>query len=120
VPDQTTANAAIDFVDLGRCEQKFGGAQFSAAGQAAMEAQTKIITDYNRAITMRTLASYATSIGFACISAVLIMFAPEQRTMAANIVAGAFLVMAAGLAGFARLKASAPGLSLETDGKATS
>lgn len=81
-----------------------------------MEAQTKIIADYNRAVTVRTLSAYAASFGFALVSGALVIFAPEHRTVAANIVAGAFLLMAAGLAGFTRLKANAPGLSLDAYG----
>jgi hypothetical protein len=49
------------------------------------------------------------------VSAALILFAPEHRTVAANIAAGAFLVLAAGLAGFTRFKASAPGLKIDAD-----
>lgn len=78
-----------------------------------MDAQTKILLDYNRAVTTRTIAAYAASVAFAFISAALIVYAPESRSTAANLVAGAFLVLAVGIAGFTRFKAKAPAIEIE-------
>jgi hypothetical protein len=78
-----------------------------------MDAHERILLNYNRAVTVRTLAGYAASVAFACLSAAIILFAPEHRTVAATVIAVAFLAMAVGLAGFTRFKASAPALKVE-------
>ena len=52
---------------------------------------------------------------FAIIAGALVILTPESRTVAADVVAAAFLVLAAGIAGFTRLRASAPGIKIDTD-----
>lgn len=99
------------------CRGIIPAGQYQAHGPEAMSAQTEIIADTNRAVTTRTLAAYGASVVFALISGALIVFAPESRTAAANLVAGAFLVLAVGIAGFTRFKAKAPGLDIEAAGR---
>lgn len=99
-----------------QCWQQFGFGSFEAHGVKAMETQAEILGNYNRAVTIRTIAAYGTSVVFALISAALIVFASEHRETAANLVAGAFLVLAVGIAGFTRFKAKTPAIEIETDG----
>jgi hypothetical protein len=95
------------------CAQYLPAGHFQAQGVEAMGAQTQIIANYNKAVTVRTIAAYATSVTFAVISAWLIIYAPEQRETAANLVASAFLVLAVGIAGFTRFRAKAPAIEIE-------
>lgn len=97
------------------CAQEFSEGRFSAHGDGAMDAQARIISEYSRITIVRTIAAYVASLGFATISAALIMFAPEHRGVAANIVAGAFLALAVGLAGFTRFMAKAPAIEIQAD-----
>ena len=97
------------------CGQTFEDRSFYARGEEAMEPQVAIVNYYHKMATLRAIAAYAVSAIFAIIAGALILFAPESRVVAANIIAGAFLVLAAGIAGFTRLKASAPGIKIDTD-----
>jgi hypothetical protein len=99
------------------CDVMLQSGHFRALGSEAMDTQAKALLDYHRAITTRTVAAYATSVAFAAISAALIVLAPESRTMAANLIAAAFLVLAVGIAGFTRFKAKAPAMEIEADGR---
>jgi hypothetical protein len=95
------------------CAQIFGGDEFHATGEAAMVIQERIISDNNKMVTIRAFAPYLASVAFATISALLIMFAPNGRELAANIVAASLLVLAAGIAGFTRFSANLPGIRVE-------
>jgi hypothetical protein len=75
--------------------------------------QERIISDNNKMVTIRAFAPYLASVAFAAISALLIMFAPTGREVAANIVAASLLVMAMGIAGFTRFSANLPGMKIE-------
>jgi hypothetical protein len=91
----------------------FETGEFFAEGTEAMDAQESILVNYNRAVTVRTVAGYVASVAFACLSAAVILFAPEHRTLSAMVVAFAFLALAVGLAGFTRFKASSPALKID-------
>src|SRR5579863_7421871 len=79
-----------------RCGQIFGDRQFYADGEGAMESQVEIVNYYHRMATYRVIGSYAVSSVFAIIGGILILFAPDSRVWAANIVAGTFVILAAG------------------------
>jgi hypothetical protein len=70
-----------------------------------------------RMFTIRTLSAYGVSSVFAIVGAALIIFAPESRETAANIVAAAFIVLALGIAGYSRFGVSAPGIEVSGEGK---
>ena len=97
------------------CAQQFDLGRFEAHGAEAMAAQVEILKEHNRNRTIQSVAGYAASVGFAAISAVLILFAPADRVIAADLVAAAFLALAVGLAGFTRFKAKAPGVEMSAD-----
>jgi hypothetical protein len=98
-----------------RCAQRFDDREFYAHGDDAMAAQVAIVNYYHKMATLRAIASYGASAVFACVAAALIVFAPENRTVGANVVAGAFVILAAGIAGFTRFRAKAPGLDVSGD-----
>lgn len=99
------------------CAQTFQFGRFQAQGADAMEAQAKILADYNQAVTARAFASYSAAVVFALISAAVVIFAPEARSEAATLIAGAFLILAVGVAGFTRFKAKAPTIEFEATGR---
>jgi hypothetical protein len=80
-----------------------------------MDAQVSIVNHHNTMATIRIAAPYGAAVGFAAIAATLIVFAPESRTVAANIVAAALLVSAIGIAGFTRFSAKLPGMQIQAD-----
>ena len=92
-----------------------GGVQLEsrAEGVEALEAQERLISLQDKTHTLRTMSSYAISAVFAALAFSLIMWAPAIREAAANIAAGSFLILAAGIAGFTRFRASAPTISIE-------
>lgn len=95
------------------CAQAFLPGNFEAKGLDAMAAQERIINYHHRMLTIRTIAAYVTAVIFACIGAVLIVWAPEARNVAANLAAAAMLTLAAGIAGFSHFKAKAPGVDIQ-------
>jgi hypothetical protein len=96
------------------CTQILGGVdEFHATGFEAMEAQERIIGSTNKMLTLRAYAPYVTSAVFAIISALLIIFAPDSRSTAANIVAAALLITSLGIAGYAQFSAKLPGMRIE-------
>jgi hypothetical protein len=97
-----------------KCGASLSG-EFHASGVEAMAVQEKIFLHHDTMVTIRTIAAYGVSVVFVIVGAVLIAFAPDDRTTAANITAGALLVLAAGIAGFTRLNAKVPGLSIQAD-----
>jgi hypothetical protein len=82
---------------------------FRARGAEAIKIQESIINYSNKMWMIRTVSSYGASVAFALISALLIIWAPDSRTVAADIVAAALLLLAAGLAGYTRFAAKLPG-----------
>jgi len=80
-----------------------------------METQERIVNYYNRTVLIRVIAPYGASVMFALIAAALIIFAPESRTVAANIVAAGLLVLSVAIAGFTRFFAKLPGMELKAD-----
>jgi hypothetical protein len=103
------------YITCSFCHQAFAFGEFKASGDGAMEAHSKILGEYNRAVTSRAIAAYAAAVAFAIVSAATILFAPQDRTVAANIIAGAFMALAMGIAGFTRFKAKAPGIEIDAD-----
>lgn len=99
------------------CAQTLSDAHFVAHGADAMLAQTEIVIYHQRMATIRAVAAYGTAIVFAIIAAVIVVFAPESRSTAANIFATAFLVMSAGIAGYTRFSAKVPGMEIKADNK---
>jgi len=94
------------------CAQIFVDSRFEAHGGEAMTAQTEIVQYHLRMAMIRTVAAYSISAIFAIIAAMIVIFAPESRGVAANLFAGAFLVLALGIAGFTRFLVKAPGLEI--------
>lgn len=102
----------------GNCQFCTAGAsthEFRAEGEGAMAAQTAIVNQYSRMAAIRAAAPYAASVLFVAIAALLIVFAPESRTVAANMAAAALMILAAGIAGYTRFAAKAPGLEIGAD-----
>ena len=99
-------------LECSRCFQAFGPDHFHAEGDGAMQAQTEIVTNHLKMQTIRSLAAYGIAAFFAVVSAAIVVFAPETREVAANLFAGAFLVLALGIAGFTRFSARAPGVEI--------
>lgn len=95
-----------------KCEQDFARQNFSATGVDAMHAQTDIIKYHIKMSTIKALSGYGLSGFLALLSAVIVVFAPEFRSISANLFAGAFLVSAIGAAGFARFSTKSPGLEM--------
>jgi uncharacterized membrane protein YvbJ len=102
------------------CGQHVDGNKFHASGTEAMAVQERIVIYHAKMATIRAVAAYSVSVIFVVISALLIGFAPESRSVAANIIAGALLILGAGIAGFTRLRAKAPGLDLNAGGRSRS
>lgn len=97
---------------------KIRGNTFWASGDTnTMNVHEKLVSYHNKMEMIRTVAAYGASVGFAAIGALLIAFAPESRSTAADIVAAALLVSALGLAGFTRFRAQLPGMKIEGDSK---
>jgi hypothetical protein len=88
---------------------------FVARSAEAMKTQTEIVNYHNKMAMIRVVAPYGASVAFAMIAALLIIFAPDSRTTAANTVAGVFVVLALGIAGFTRFSAKLPGLEFKGD-----
>jgi hypothetical protein len=94
------------------CAQILTDGEFHAEGEGAMDAQVSIVQYSLKMMTIRKLASYGASLLFLALAAVIIVFGPESRTTAANIVAGALLILALGIAGFTRFRAKGRGYDL--------
>src|SRR5262249_12614250 len=92
------------------CDNPIGRDGIRASGAEAMGAQERIVNYHNKMLMVRVVAPYGTSVAFAIIAALLIIFAPESRTVAANTVASIFVVLALGIAGFTRFSAKLPGV----------
>jgi hypothetical protein len=93
--------------------------EFEASGTEAMATQESIVKYHAKMTMLRGVAPYFASVAFAVTAAVLIIYAPESRSTAANIAATALLVLAIGIAGFTRFSAKLPGMSLKADDKRT-
>ena len=96
-----------------QCGQYLDGSKFHASGSEAMVVQERIVTYHTKMATVRAIAAYSVSVVFVIVSALPIALAPESRSVAANTVAGALLILAAGIAGFTRFHAKAPGLDID-------
>jgi hypothetical protein len=97
------------------CGQWVHGARFEAAGSEAMDVQERIVKYHEKMLTIRMISCYAISTVFALIGAILILFAPAHREIAANIVAAALFVSAVGIAGFTHFKAKGAGFDISGD-----
>lgn len=90
----------------------------SALVEQMLSRERESTTNYAvRMFTIRTLAAYGVSSVFAVVAAALIIFAPESRTTAANLVAAAFVVLSLGIAGYSRFGIKGPGISVTGDRK---
>ena len=63
--------------------------------------------------TIRAVVAYVVAAVSAIVAGLLIVFAPEGRDVAANVVAGAFAVLAAGIVGFTWLRVSFPAFRVD-------
>lgn len=102
------------------CGQNFADGVFFAHGTEAMKHQVAIVNYHHKMEAIKNAVGYGCSALFIAVSSLLIGFAPESRTTAANLVAGALLVIAAGIAGFTRLRAKAPGIDIAASGRSRS
>lgn len=97
-------------------EEEIDGNRYFVKGTPQeVAAHEKIVGLQIRAATTRLAVPYAASVAFAVIAALLIAFAPESRSVAAYIGAAALLLLAAGIAGFTRFFAKAPGFQIGAD-----
>ncbi|WP_439476948.1 hypothetical protein [Brevundimonas sp.] len=116
--EQTSKPRQVTAVRCSFCNMAIrGGLQLEslAEGSEALQAQERLILHQDRTHTLRTIASYAVSAIFAVLAASMIMWAPGNRELAANIAAGALLILAAGIAGVTRFRVTAPAFSIEGD-----
>jgi hypothetical protein len=88
-----------------RCDQSLGPHTFSASGAEAMGPQTAIVTQYIRWDAIRQMVAYGASALFGIIAGLIIVFAPPNNQIVADLVAGAFVVLAAGVAGYTYVRA---------------
>jgi len=65
-------------------------------------------------MTLKAMTGYGCSAVFGILAFVLIMYGPTDRAIASNIFSAAFLVLAAGLAGFTQLNLRAGNVNLQT------
>jgi ribosomal protein L37AE/L43A len=99
------------------CHQTFSDASFQAHGADAMDAQTTIVTEHIRAYSQVKMTQNILAAAFVITSGLCVLFAPTGREVAAEIVAVAFLVLGAGIAGFANLRVRAPHVELTASGQ---
>jgi hypothetical protein len=99
------------------CNQAFSDASFQAHGADAMDAQTTIVTEHIRASSRVKLTQNILAGAFVIIAGLCVLFAPDGRALAAEIVALAFLVVGAGIAGFANLRVRIPHVELNASGQ---
>lgn len=111
--DKSEPSSRDVFSDVGIACTPMGSDFFRASGDDAVKIQAAIINHNNRMWMIRTIAPYAAAVAFAAIAAFLIVFAPESRSTAANIVAAALLLLAVGIAGFTRFSAQLPGMKID-------
>jgi hypothetical protein len=90
------------------CLQHIGEARFEASGVGAMEAQTAIVTAHINADLRRRIAQNCLAASFVLVAGICVLFAPTGRELAAEIIAGSFVIIGAGIAGFANLKLKTP------------
>ena len=102
------------------CKQILSGAfEGEADGIEAMQIQERMAAAQIRAITIRAASANAISAIFGILAFVLIMYGPADKAFASNIFSAAFLVLAAGIAGFTQLNFKAGGVNLQTSKRGT-
>ena len=117
-----TGTGGADFaVGANDMEEKIEGNTFRASGDAAtMAAHERLVIHHNKMMVIREAVPYGAAVAFALIAALLIIFAPESRNVAANIVAGALFALACSIAGYTRFSAKVAGMKFEGSGHAPS
>lgn len=98
-------------------EYEGGGANISATGFGPedaniVEAHAKIVSQHIRSQTQMRLGLYALAAFFMLAAATLVVFAPDGRQTSTIVIAAALVIVAAGIAGFASLRLSAPGVEI--------
>jgi len=101
------------------CEQALtGGFKGSAEGIEAMAIQERIVANHLRTVTIQSVSAYVVSAIFGALAFILIMYGPADKKLATSIFSAAFLLLAAGIAGFAQFKARTLGMSIEAQDRA--
>jgi hypothetical protein len=84
--------------------EKIRGASFSASGgQEIMKGHEKLVSYYNRMVTIRLCFAYAASVCFAGMATFLLIFPPLNQGQLAFLAAAGLLVLATCLAAFTSL-----------------
>ncbi|EGY02507.1 hypothetical protein AZA_31813 [Nitrospirillum viridazoti Y2] len=91
-----------------RCGQVFHDASFIAYGIGAMEAQAAIVTEHIRAGVQVRRSQNILAAVFIIVGGLFLLFAPAGRELAAEIISASFLIIGAGVAGFANLRVRTP------------
>jgi hypothetical protein len=73
-----------------------------------MEAQVIIVTEHIRASSRVKLAQSVVAAAFNVMAGLCVLFAPSGRELVAEIIGVAFLLLGAGIAGFANLRVRMP------------
>lgn len=113
-----TGSSGTDII-CARCAQHLGPYSFSAEGKEAMQAQTEIVTAHIRWDAIRQITSYGVSAVFGIVAGLIVAFAPPANQFVAETVAIAFLVVAAGVAGYTYVRAKTKHIDVTAGQSAT-
>ncbi|MCO6052322.1 hypothetical protein NGM99_21260 [Mesorhizobium sp. RP14(2022)] len=80
--------------------------------QFVVEAHSKLVAEHIKSQTRMRLGLYTLAALFMIVAALLVVFAPDGRQASTIVVAGALIIVSAGVAGFAALKLKAPAVEL--------
>jgi hypothetical protein len=72
-----------------------------------MEAQTEIVTQVVKWDAIKQLSAYGVAALFGIIAGLIVAFSPPSNQLASDIVASAFVILAAGVAGYTYVRTKA-------------